>query len=238
MYDLYATGATLEEVGARFGLTRERVRQVFSEAGLPTRSITETLSLRRDRTVRRRSKEICVAFSRSRDVADVAQRLGIPRAIVQEVVEAHFTASPRRRHPKATTPKYPTEVLIACLQEASAAVDGPLTASAYRHYADARQREDGRSWPATPTYVNRFGSWGGAMAQAGLPVVSRGRSGRRFSEEDCIRALREVARALEEVPTIAAYTKAARASHGRLPSAITITNRLGNWTKALTKARL
>jgi DNA-directed RNA polymerase sigma subunit (sigma70/sigma32) len=38
MYSLYAQGSTLEEVGKLYGLTRERVRQLFKEADLPTRS--------------------------------------------------------------------------------------------------------------------------------------------------------------------------------------------------------
>lgn len=37
MYALYQDGATLEEVGADYGITRERVRQLFKKAGLQTR---------------------------------------------------------------------------------------------------------------------------------------------------------------------------------------------------------
>jgi Sigma-70, region 4 len=45
MHSLYQTGATLEEVGERYGITRERVRQLFKKAGLETRSRRETLEL-------------------------------------------------------------------------------------------------------------------------------------------------------------------------------------------------
>jgi Homing endonuclease associated repeat/Sigma-70, region 4 len=240
MYDLYATGATLEEVGARFGLTRERVRQVFRDAGLPTRSITETQSLRRDRAVHQHSEEICAAFSRYQDVADVARELDIPRVVVKEVVEAHFPPPMRRRHRKAATPKYSVEELIACLREASAAVGGPLTVGGYARYAEGRQAEDSRSWPSTHTYVKRFGSWRNALLRARLPVAPsrRSRSRRKFSDQDCIHALREAAETIEQVPTITAYNDIARSSRGRLPSAMTITNRLGTWSKALIRARL
>ena len=47
MYALYEVGATLEEIGADYGITRERVRQLFNKAGLPTRSPQETLELHR-----------------------------------------------------------------------------------------------------------------------------------------------------------------------------------------------
>jgi len=41
MHALYRQGATLEEVGEQYGITRERVRQLFKEAGLATRSRQE-----------------------------------------------------------------------------------------------------------------------------------------------------------------------------------------------------
>jgi DNA-directed RNA polymerase sigma subunit (sigma70/sigma32) len=41
MHSLYQQGATLEEVGELYGITRERVRQLFKEADLPTRSRQE-----------------------------------------------------------------------------------------------------------------------------------------------------------------------------------------------------
>jgi Homing endonuclease associated repeat len=240
MYDFYATGATLEEVGVRFGLTRERVRQVFQEAGLPTRSIAETLSLRRERAVHERSEEICAAYSTRRDVGEVARALDLPRVVVKEVVERHFPPPERRRRPRAATPKYPTEEMIAFLRQASAAASLPLTTGRYSRYAEGRQTDDGRSWPSTHTYVKRFGSWRKALVRAGLAVAPRRASPprRRFSEADCIRALRKAAEVIEEVPTATAYDELARASRGRLPSAMTITNRLGTWHQALTRASL
>jgi hypothetical protein len=42
----------LEEVGARFGVTRERVHQIFREAGIRLRSEKETAALRRERLLR------------------------------------------------------------------------------------------------------------------------------------------------------------------------------------------
>jgi hypothetical protein len=41
MYALYQDGATLNKVGERYGVTRERVRQLFNKAGLATRSRRE-----------------------------------------------------------------------------------------------------------------------------------------------------------------------------------------------------
>jgi len=46
MYQAYLEGATLEQAGRQFGLTRERVRQLFKGAGLPTRSVAAAHRLR------------------------------------------------------------------------------------------------------------------------------------------------------------------------------------------------
>jgi hypothetical protein len=230
----------LEEVGMRFGVTRERVRQVFREAGISTRSSAETHTLRRDRLVPQRGKEICASFSVSKDIDDVARRLKIPRAIVKEIVETHCPPPERRRGPRAISLRYPTDELIAFLREASTTVQGALSASVYGKYAKERRTSDGRLWPTYQTYVKRFGSWRGALLEAGLPTKPRGRysGNRKFSEEDCIQALRNAAKTLGKVPTAGEYSALARASGGALPSQMTLRKRCGNWYQALARAGL
>lgn len=46
MFTKYAAGASLVEVGNEYGISRERVRQLFREAGLSTRSRAETAAIR------------------------------------------------------------------------------------------------------------------------------------------------------------------------------------------------
>lgn len=46
MHARYAEGPTLAEVGAEFGITRERVRQLFVDQRLPTRDPWESRLLR------------------------------------------------------------------------------------------------------------------------------------------------------------------------------------------------
>ena len=162
MRALYAGGATLEEVGARFGLSRERVRQILQEAGIKTRSIGETSALRRDRLLRERGDEIRAAFSELKDIDAVARRLEVPRALVREVVARSFPASERKSR---RSPMYSSEELIACLKEAGAA-PGRLTTGKYAKYAEGRQLGDGRPWPSFQTLAKRFGTWRRALAEA------------------------------------------------------------------------
>jgi DNA-directed RNA polymerase sigma subunit (sigma70/sigma32) len=57
MYSLYQRGSTLEEVGKLYGLTRKRVRQLFKEADLPTRSRQEASGRKRKKNKLRRTKQ-------------------------------------------------------------------------------------------------------------------------------------------------------------------------------------
>jgi len=168
MYALYANGATLEEVGVRFGLTRERVRQIFREAGISTRSTTETHTLRHDRMVHQRGEEICAAFSLSQDIDAVSLQLNVPRVVVKEIVKQHFPLGSRFRPKKSRPSMYPTGELISFLQEAGAAASGKLTTGAYGKYAKGRRTDDGRPWPSFQTHAKRFGSWRDALLEAGL----------------------------------------------------------------------
>lgn len=241
MYELYVAGSTLEEVGARFQLTRERVRQIFREAGMSIRTMQETIALRNDRLVRQHSEEICAAFLVSKDIGVVAQQLDLPRVVVREAVKHLLPVSVPHQPRKSPSPIYSTEELLAFLQEVGSVTPGVPSAEAYRRYAQGRQTSDGRSWPSSHTIVSRFGSWRKALLQAAFEVKSapRGAVKPRFSEADCVEALRAAARALGLVPTATTYGEFVRSSlKGAFPSEMTIRNRFGSWQKALEKANL
>lgn len=240
MYDLYTTGATLGQVGDRFGLTAERVRQIFLEADLHIRSLAETHALRHERLIREKGDDIATAFAACQDTNEVARQLDVPQSLVKEIVNSRLPAHKRHRPRKPTPPKYPTDEMMAFLREAATTANGQLSLGEYRRYAEDRRTSDGRTWPSIHTYISRFGSWRKALKQAGLPVNRHAPEGPkpRFSEEDCIEALREAARRLGQAPTLTAYDQLARTSAGRLPGALTVKHRLGSWHSALTRANL
>lgn len=168
MHALYADGATLEEVGARFGVTRERVHQIFREAGIRTRSKKETAALRRERLLRQHSEKIRVAFSESKDVEAVSRQLNVPQVTVRAVVERHFPSAIRPHPKKARPPVYSSSELIVFLQEAATAVSGKLTTGTYAKYAEGRHTDDGRRWPSFQTHAKRFGGWRRALERAAI----------------------------------------------------------------------
>lgn len=85
MYFMYTEGATLEEVGNRFHLSRQRVQQIFQEASIPTRSATETHALRRERLFRKYGEKARELFAKSKDINVVAKQLGITRTAAREL---------------------------------------------------------------------------------------------------------------------------------------------------------
>lgn len=236
---MYEGGATLEEVGRAFGITRERVRQVFREYGLPVRSVKDSYALQRARRSCQYADRIKVRFRQLRDVDAVARELRLPRTLVAGVVEQAFTPAERRR-PTNARKKYSDEELLEVLRTASVTMGGVLSAQGYTAFARGRKMRDGRRWPTHQTHALRFGSWRGAVNAAGLAAnPSSPIAGQTiFEDGHCIDALRAAARALGHTPTADEYEEFARVSNGALPSQATVRHRLGRWYQALARAGL
>jgi hypothetical protein len=236
---MYEDGATLEEVGRAFGISRERVRQIFRDHELPVRSVKDAHALQRARQSRTYANRIKDRFRDLRDVDAVAQELHLPRSLVAEIVDGAFTVAERRKT-KPARKKYSDEELIEFLQAASTALGGVLSAHGYTNYARGQRTPDGRPWPTHQTHALRFGSWREAVKAAGLaanpssPIAGQA----IFEEGHCIDALRAAARALGRAPTADEYEEFARASNGALPSQATLRHRLGRWYQALERAGL
>lgn len=235
MHQMYADGATLEEVGRRYGMTRERVRQVFRAAGLPNISLAD----RRRREIQRRTDEILRAFDELKDLRAVAKSLDMPIAVVEEVLRRELPAG-RLRKPTKHGKKYSDEELVWMLREVSSELGGVLSKDAFEACARGRRLQDGRPWPTAQTHMLRFGSWRRSLEAAGLRAnPSSPISGQvLFDEPQCIDAIRHVGRVLGKVPTVAEYEECATRSNGGLPSSATIRNRCGRWYEALGKAGL
>jgi hypothetical protein len=240
MHSVYVTGLTLEQVGKLFGLTRERVRQIFREAGLSIRSTSETRALRSKHLIEGCGEEIKAAFLVSHNVEQVAHRFGLPITVTKVFIKTQFPHTWERRPPKPPEPKYPTEEILELLREAADAVGGDLREPSYRRYAEGRSIADGRSWPSASTINARFGSWSRALIAAGLKPLGTlsSKSRRKFSDDDCFAAIRAAAEALGGPPTVGAYREFARKSQGGYPSEMTIRVRFGAWRDVLVRAGL
>jgi hypothetical protein len=240
MSELYAAGATLAEIGAAYGLSRERVRQILRNAGVPARPISQTAEIRRARQLEQARETVTAMYAETYDARLVAQRLKIPISVVQEIVKERFPKGSVRRRHKSISKKYSSNELIAFLKMASAELGGVLTTGAYDQFAQRRKTSDGRPWPTHQTHHKRFGSWRRALHAAGLsankPSAIAGQI--LFGCGHCVDAVRALTRQLGRTPTANEYDAFARASKGAMPSLATLRTRCGTWSDALEMAGL
>ena len=242
MRELYGAGATLSDVADRFAVSRERVRQLFREHGVPTRSIAEAAGLRRERLLDEHRESIFRLVDAGFAPTEIAEQLATSAELVHSALSDDPSrprlAAFRRTAKSKPKPKYSHDELIECLRTASVTLGGVLTTAGYTEFARARRLPDGRPWPLHQTASNRFGSWRAALQRAGLeanpPSAIAGQ--RLFTREHCIDAILEVECQLGHPPTAAEYERAAVASKGVLPSLATVRHRCGGWQEALLLA--
>lgn len=237
----YVAGATLQEIGDEHGLSLERVRQILRDAGYEPEDLKKKAKAARRRVIRREhGPAIREMLGLGRTPHEVAAALDVPEDIVKRI-DAGDPAYARTRkviRRKSHQVKYSEEDVIACLQQANAALGGILTTAAYDDYTRGRELEDGRAWPSHQTALLRFGSWRAALERAGLPAnASSPIAGRHvFSDGHCIDAILEVERVLGHLPTVAEYESYAAEMAGVIPSCPTVRKRFGTWQRALEAA--
>jgi hypothetical protein len=241
MHDRYVEGATLQEVGDEFGVTRERVRQLFVASGYSSRGRGERIELREQHDDER-GAEIEALYRELGDVAEVADRIGWSTGRTRGVLlRRGVEIRAYRRRTSSRRPVFSDEEVLECLREASrddsfVSSRGILTAPGYDRARRGRRTSDGRPWPSSQIAALRFGTWRAALEAAGVPAnPSSGAAGRRrFDVEACVAALREAKATLGHLPTASEYQSFAV---GRaVPSMATIRNRVGSWQAALRLA--
>jgi Homing endonuclease associated repeat/Sigma-70, region 4 len=241
MYAEYQAGATLEEVGARAGITRERVRQLFKAAGLATRSRElagaqkqEARALRVDQ----HRRLIVEGFRDGMDLKTIGEEHSFGMKTIRKILKADMPAREYQRLTrKPMASRYTDQELLACLRQAAAVGTGMLTMRSYTDYAERRRKRKGKPWVSSQTYVARFGSWADGLKAAGLEAnATPAWKTKRIDREECVAAIRSVSKTLGRIPTAEEYGQHARASEGSMPSLATVKKRCGSWFDAVGMA--
>lgn len=224
-------GYSLDEVAARFAVSRERVRQILHVHGAPDpQVIAEGRRRRAQRLADERIDELLVLWRAGRGPGEIAARLGLQAATCRAAIErcatdidrAARTASMAGRRVGAT---YSDEDIVRALRSAADRLG--RTPSPREYAAIARPL----AYPSLATVLNRSGGWLKAVASAGLrprSTATRPRP-RRWTEQACWDALRRAVDELGEIPGVVPYERLA-VGRRDLPSAATIRNRLGRWS--------
>ena len=235
MLELREAGATLEEIGAKFGLTRERARQILKELNAPSSS---ELAERKRVAKQVREKEVLIEVERdlrehpATTVEDTALRLGIKQSELRSLLPAdikyRFLPPPKEAQPR----RWSQEEVIKAIQQAGT-MEFPLSSNAYTSLLEQRLI----SGPSAPRIWQLFGSWSAACDAAGVESFAHGNSGfgTRWSDDEMFSMVRTYL--VEETgrPTASRYDQWAR-EHADAPSLGTIRNRLGLWSTVLRRA--
>ena len=232
MVELRLQGRTLEEIGARFDVTRERVRQILGAEGI---GAERAVAVRRARVEAARSLEharILARFRQGEEMTDIAAMTGQPLPRVRAAIRAGATAADHRARAEALHgPRlmYSDEDLVEAVRHVATEIGDVPTGTAYQQHA----RRLGL--PSLPTVVNRLGGWSGALRAAGMaPHTTPRRYTRRWSTDACWRALRNLTAALGGPPRSQQYELLA-AGDDDLPSLQTVRNRLGPWSVVVSR---
>lgn len=231
MMQLFRDGVTLEDIGQRYGMTREGVRQILKKFGS---EYTEAQKLSKERRRAALDDATLQAFDAVRAQFPSISRDNVIRAVgassrIRAQINIHRPRGERQVGPNprqrgASSYQYiETDVILRWLRQAAVHVGGPLSIVAYGGFHAAFPDS-----PSLATVVSRFdGKWTAACAAAGVAPAAQARKNYpRVSEETIIDAVtRYMSETERENWGTVSYTR--WASGGRAPSSTTIAHRMG-----------
>lgn len=224
-------GFSLDEIAERYGVSRERVRQILRAHGAPDPELVADARRRRtEQLAEDRVDELLALWRSGAQTASAASSLGLQAAACKSTI-ARFATDVDRAARKASmagsrgSQTYSERDILVALRAVAAGLARVPSAKEYALLAR------GLELPSLPTVLNRMGGWTRAVTAAGLQPqpAKRNARHRRWTQSACLQALRLAVDELQVIPTVASYERHA-AGRGDLPSSATLRNRLGRWS--------
>lgn len=232
--ELRTSGKSLEEIGSKFGVSRERVRQILQKSGGPTledvKSLRETIRIEQLERIRIQALEMIKAKP-GQTLKFVADTLEITSSELGKILGERdlllFAKSPR-----SVNHKWSDEEIIYVLKEA-ATLEFPLTVSAY----SALLEEGYLRGPSAARIAQRFKSWQFACDLAGVEAGRRTRplDISKWTNEDLYAAVVEYLNLPQSTGASSDYESWASGNED-VPSLGTLRNRLGTWNQVRNQA--
>ena len=226
-----AEGASLQEIGDHFGVSRERVRQVVNEFS----------------DVIKRRREVQDAAETEAMLKEFLELLAVSPGISREEVEQHlgepwrkiFTAMPVRwakflkEEGRPLGLKWSQDQILEAIRRA-ARVEEPLSQKTF----DLLVREGVIDCCSTVRIAQIFDKWSIACDLAGVRSVGSfvGEYQRSWSESDCIDWVCRFLLSSETSRSVDAYGLWVKEQEGNPPSSGTIRTTVGPWSTSITEA--
>lgn len=228
----YQAGETLAAIAARYGLTRERVRQILRKFGGPDADAARQARAEAQSAADAELRAAMLEWLHERpgqSRQDVAAHFGIPESGISRLLGVEALRLLIRRQPAEV--QFTDDEICDLLAYIAEEEGEPLSADTY----DSVYLEYGG--PTSGRILQRFGSWNNACRAAGLET-NQGRPSytRRWTENDLVEAVAEYLQSPGNAGTYSGYDLWARSTPGA-PSAQTVRNVLGPWSAAKTSAQ-
>ena len=231
MWEQYSQGATLREVGDRFGLTAEAIRMRLKKAGYQTRSVSESRALLRVEPVEQLAESLNLWYATLKNYHDIARQVGLPHHRVLMHIRANTTPEQRRNRNRRVLRKiqrslYTEEEMLDALRTCGTFFGHTPGRRTYNEFAITHDLPSGEAM------VYRFGSWNEAVIAAGFVPHAHPKNAtvQAYSDADLESALRRVAIFMRRRPSMADYNRFRRPGE---PKVGTFRKRYGGWVNAL-----
>jgi hypothetical protein len=255
MLEMRLSGKTLDEIGAQFGVTRERVRQILERLGSKlspnfkygNRDLLEVIE---DSNRQMRFMELqyrADELSKLRDgiIEIVKKSPGISYSEISELMNQDIDAiesatgrdvsrfiEPVERHFEFD--RWSDDDLIAILIEASDFAS-PLSSTEYKDLVDGGFIDG----PGPQTIAKRFGTWNQACRLAGVEYLDsvRGEYVTKWSPESMLDSIIQFLQNTNSSGSLGAYDDWRKSQPGdSLPSGAHLRNEFSSWNTARSKA--
>jgi hypothetical protein len=228
-------GATLQQVGDEFRISRERVRQICVKAGLNRETVkaaNKARELAASDLLEVSAREDLLSHPGT-TLQESAKRQGVPVSTLRTVITPEMSKLFVRRNRSGSAGTDWTRARIIEVLVEAETLAFPLTASSYDELVSMRI-VDG---PSGARIHQVFGGWHAACDAAGVEC-GRPRPGgysSKWTDADLVAA---AARYLEDGSSTGTFADFDRWLRGEtdLPSAQTVRNRLGPWSEVKTAA--
>lgn len=216
---------TLEEVAARYGVTRQRIHQLLAEAGRPSNRSRERHQAMRRRLLdehAHRTGDLLKWFDEAGFGAAVerARAAGVPKWVAELILRERTLPHERMTRQGGSERVYTDEDIIAAMRR----VAGDSEVLPYVTYYDSDER------PSATTALLRFGTWAKACEAAGLRATARPMGAgmtRYWTRERITKLAPAIGAQLGPSFSRDAYDQRQKQHRGRWPSSSVIVIRFG-----------